>query len=57
MALTISIGSVSYDPERHSSFDELLAEADAEMYRKKLGKTEAAPSLSYPAPGMHSVSY
>jgi diguanylate cyclase (GGDEF)-like protein len=57
MMLTISIGSVMYDPEQHSSFDELLAEADAEMYRKKqLSKAGAAPSLSYRAPSMHRVS-
>jgi diguanylate cyclase (GGDEF)-like protein len=57
MALTISIGSVIYDPKRHSSFDELLAEADTQMYHKKqMSKGEAAPTLSYRAPGMHSVS-
>jgi diguanylate cyclase (GGDEF)-like protein len=57
MALTISIGSVSFDPQRHSSFDELLAEVDADMYRKKqMSKAESSPSLSYRAPGIHSVS-
>lgn len=36
-----SVGSVSYDPERHHQIDDLLMEADAAMYReKKASKAE-----------------
>lgn len=30
-----SVGTVSYDPERHYQIDDLLMEADAAMYREK----------------------
>jgi diguanylate cyclase (GGDEF)-like protein len=30
-----SVGRVRFDPERHSSIEQLLADADAEMYRQK----------------------
>ncbi len=36
--ITISIGSVYFDPEHPSSIDELLSKADAAMYENKRGK-------------------
>jgi diguanylate cyclase (GGDEF)-like protein len=30
-----SVGQIEYDPERHASIDNLLADADAAMYRQK----------------------
>lgn len=38
-----SVGSVSYDPERHHQIDDLLMEADAAMYREKKA-SKAEPS-------------
>lgn len=37
-ALRFSVGSVAYDSRRHASVEDLLAEADAAMYRNKTGR-------------------
>lgn len=38
-----SVGTVSYDPERHHQVDDLLMEFDAAMYReKKASKAESS---------------
>lgn len=36
--LSLSVGTVQYDPEHPMSLDDLLSQADAEMYREKAGK-------------------
>ncbi len=40
--LRYSVGAVEFDPSRHPSVDELMAEADALMYAQKRARREAA---------------
>jgi len=48
--LAFSHGIVSYDPVRHPSIEQLLAEGDALMYRSKLGRRAkaAGPEMATP---------
>ncbi|MES2260176.1 MAG: sensor domain-containing diguanylate cyclase [Pseudomonadota bacterium] len=42
--ICFSVGQVDFDPARHESITQMLAEGDTEMYRNKLAlKAEAAP--------------
>lgn len=40
--LAWSVGVIRFDPERHSTIDSLLVDADARMYDDKVGKQRAA---------------
>jgi len=59
--LSISIGCSYYDPENHSSIDELITSADKLMYEQKQNKKGillqgASLSSSNPYPSMHDES-
>ena len=39
--LAWSVGIIRFDPERHSTIDNLLVEADSDMYDNKVSKRAA----------------
>jgi diguanylate cyclase (GGDEF)-like protein len=42
--MQFSAGTIEFDPKRHPSIEDLLAEADADMYREKTGARKKRPT-------------